>query len=44
MTSRTDDLVNLIFKKFKNYSAKKIFLEKESLKKFIYSLFKQNSN
>ena len=44
MTSKTEDLVDLIFKKLKNYSDKEIFLEKKLLKKFIFSLFKQNSN
>ena len=34
--------VDLIFKKLKNYKNKKIFLEKESLNKFILSLFKEN--
>jgi len=31
----------LIFKKLKNYKTKEIFLEKENLKKFIFSLFKE---
>ena len=34
--------VDLIFKKLKTYKNKKIFLEKESLNKFILSLFKEN--
>ena len=42
MFSKSDNLVDLIFKKLKNYKAKKIFLEKEDLKKFISSLFKEN--
>ena len=41
MTPKTEYLVDLIFKKFKNYKAKEIFLEKENLKKFIFSLFKE---
>ena len=41
MTTKLDYLVNLIFKKLKNYKAKKILLEKENLKKFIYSLSKE---
>ena len=39
MTAKVEYLVDLIFKKFKNYKAKQIFLEKEDLKKFIFSLF-----
>ena len=42
MTSKTEHLVDLIFKKLKTYKNKKIFLEKESLNKFILSLFKEN--
>ena len=42
MNSKLDHLVNLIFKKLKTYKNKKIFLEKESLNKFILSLFKEN--
>ena len=42
MTSKSDYLVDLIFKKLKNYDNKKIFLEKENLNKFILSLFKEN--
>ena len=42
MTSKSEHLVNLIFKKLKTYKNKKIFLEKESLKKYIFSLFKEN--
>ena len=44
MTSETEYLIDLIFKKLKNYRTKKIFLEKKLLKKFIFSLFKQNSD
>ena len=40
MTTRSDNLVDLIFRKLKNYKAKKIFLEKEDLKKFIFLLSK----
>ena len=39
MTPKSVHLVDLIFKKLKNYKAKKIFLKKENLKKFISSLF-----
>ena len=42
MSSKSEYLVDLIFKKFKNYKAKEIFLEKETLKKFIYTLLKDN--
>tara|TARA_B100000886_G_scaffold307510_1_gene240578 strand:- start:537 stop:665 length:129 start_codon:yes stop_codon:yes gene_type:complete len=42
MTPKSEYLVDLIFKKLKNYSAKEIFLEKENLNKFIISLFKEN--
>ena len=42
MTSKSEHLVNLIFKKLKTYKNKKIFLEKESLNKFIISLLKEN--
>jgi len=44
MSLNSEDLVDLIFKKFKNYKAKKIILEKEDLKKFIFSLFKEKLN
>ena len=42
MNPKTEYLVDLIFKKLKEYKAKKIFLKKENLKKFIYSLFKES--
>ena len=42
MTSKPEQLVDLIFMKLKTYKNKKIFLEKESLNKFIFSLFKEN--
>ena len=41
MSTKPEYLVDLIFNKFKNYKARKIFLEKESLNKFILSLFKE---
>ena len=41
MTIKSENLVDLIFNKLKTYK-KKIFLEKESLNKFILSLFKEN--
>ncbi len=42
MNTRSEHLVDLIFKKFKNYKGKKIFLEKENLRDFIFSLMKEN--
>ena len=42
MSPKSEYLINLIFKKLKNYKAKKIFLEKKFLSKFIFSLFKEN--
>ena len=42
MSSKSEYLVDLIFKKLKNYKAKEILLKKESLNKFISSLFKEN--
>ena len=42
MNPKSGHLVDLIFKKLKNYKAKEISLEKENLKKFIFSLFEEN--
>ena len=42
MNRKSEYLVDLIFKKLKNYENKKIFLEKENLNKFILSLFKES--
>ena len=42
MTPKSEYLVDLIFKKLKNYKSKEITLEKEDLKKFIFSLFEGN--
>ena len=42
MNPNSEHLVDLIFKKLKTYKNKEIFLEKESLNKFILSLFKEN--
>ena len=42
MSKKSEYLVELIFKKLKNYKANEIFLEKENLKKFIFSLLKEN--
>ena len=41
MTPKSETLIDLIFKKLKTYKNKKIFLEKESLSRFILSLFKE---
>ena len=43
MTSKLDYQVDLIFEKLKNYKAKEIFLEKKIFKKFVSSLFKEDS-
>ena len=42
MYPKLENLVDLIFKKLKNYKTKEIFLEKEDLNKFISSLSKEN--
>ena len=42
MDSKSEYLVDLIFKKLKNYKIKNISLEKEDLQKFIFSLLKEN--
>ena len=42
MSPKSKNLINLIFKKLKNYKAKEIILEEENLHKFISSLFKEN--
>ena len=42
MNPKSEHIVDLIFKKLKTYKNKKIFLEKESLNKFILCLFKEN--
>ena len=42
MNPRSEYLVDLIFKKLKNYKHKEIFLEKENFKKFIFLLFKED--
>jgi len=41
MKAKYENLVDLIFKKLQNYKGKKIFLEKEILKKFIFSLYEE---
>ena len=42
MNPESEYLIDLIFKKLKNYEDKKIFLKKCDFKKFIYLLFKDN--
>ena len=42
MNPKSEYLVDLIFKKLKKYNSKEISLEKENLKKFIFSLLKGN--
>ena len=42
MSQKSKYIINLIFKKLKNYKAKEIILEEENLYKFISSLFKEN--
>ena len=39
MGPKSEYLIDLIFKKLKNYKAKKIILKKENFKEFISSLF-----
>ena len=41
MSPKSEYLIDLIFKKLKNYKPKKISLEKENLNEFIYSLLKE---
>ena len=42
MTPKTDYLIDLIFEKLKNHKTKEIFLEKENLEKFVFSLLRGN--
>ena len=42
MNQKSDQLVDLIFKKLKSYKNKKIFLEKENFHKFISLLLSEN--
>ena len=43
MAPKSAYLIDLIFKKLKNHKGREVFLEKENLKKFIHSLFKEDS-
>ena len=42
MVKKSEDLIDSIFNKLKEYKSKELFLEKEKFKKFISSLFKEN--
>ena len=42
MNSKSEYLVDSIFKKLKDYKSREISLKKENLKKFIFLLFKEN--
>ena len=42
MNPKTENLIELINNKLKKYQAKEISLDKEDLKKFISSLFKES--
>ena len=42
MNQKSEYLIDLIFNKLKNYKNKEISLEKENLKKFIFSLIKED--
>ena len=42
MDPQSEYLVDLIFKKLKNYKRKEIILEKKFLKKFVFSLINEN--
>ena len=41
MNSKSEYLLDSIFKKLKNYQTKKIFLEKENFKRYVLSLFNE---
>ena len=42
MNTKFEYLIDKIFRKLKEYNSKEIFLEKKFLKRFVYSLFKEN--
>ena len=44
MNTKLEYLVDLIYKKLKDYKTKEIFLEKENIKQFIFSLINENEN
>ena len=41
MTTKSEYLIDLIFNKLKKYKTKEIFLEKENLEKFVFSLLRE---
>ena len=41
MNTKFETIVDLIYKKLKNYKDREILLEKEDLNKFIFSLLKE---
>ena len=41
MAPKSAYLIDLIFEKLKNYKTKEIFLEKENLEKFVFSLLEE---
>ena len=41
MNPKSAYLIDLIFDKLKNYKTKEIFLEKENLEKFVFSLLEE---
>jgi len=44
MNPKSEELINLIFKKLKDYKSKEIYLEREGLNEFIFSLLKEEIN
>ena len=42
MNPKTEHLIDLIFKKLKNYKGKESTLEKDNLRKFIFLLLEEN--
>ena len=42
MSDKTDDIVDLIYKKIKSIKSKKVYLEKDEFKRFIYSILKES--
>ena len=44
MKQKSEYLLDLIYKKLKNYKTKEIYLEKENLRKFIFSLINGNES
>ena len=42
MNTKSQYLIEKIFRKLKEYNSKEIFLEKKQLRRFIYLLFKEN--